>query len=373
LRLLVLGGTHFLGRHIVEAALARGHEVVLFNRGQRNPHLFAETEKLHGDRDGDLSALRGRRFDAIMDTSGYRPEHLRAVIDVLGGAFAHYTFVSTISVYEAFPPQRPFDESAPLAEGDRGYGALKARCEEVLEHRLPGRVALVRPGLIVGPHDPTNRFTYWPRRVARGGHILAPGRPERPVQIVDVRDLAGWCVRLAEQNRVGAYNAVGPQSLLTMARVLEDCAAVTGSLARFSWLADEDLLSEGIKPWTELPLWIPESDPRIGGMLLADNRRAVAAGLAFRPLADTIRSTLEWDRNEGSAHGDGPNRATPIAPEREAELLARLAGSPSPSSSRSSTVPPSCPTPPEAGATRRPTAGPRRPQPARRGRRDRAG
>jgi len=324
-RILVLGGTLFLGRHIVEAALARGHEVVLFNRGRRNPHLFPQIEKLRGDRDGDLSALRGRRFDAVIDPSGYRPEQVRAVIGVLGSAIAHYTFISSISVYRDFPPHRSFDEDAPLAQGDQGYGALKARCEDVLEETLPGQIARVRPGLIVGPHDPTDRFTYWPRRVARGGNVLAPGRPERAVQLVDVRDLAEWCVRLAEQYRIGVFNAVGPRSTLMMGRLLEDCAAVTESFARFIWIPDEDLLAAEVKPWTELPLWIPESDSRMGGMLLADNRRAVAAGLTFRPLGDTIRVTLDWDRQEGAVRNNLPIRVTPIAPWREAELIAHCA------------------------------------------------
>ena len=325
MRVLVLGGTFFLGRHVVEAALARGHEVVLFNRGRLNPHLFPQIEKLRGDRDGDLAALRGRRFEAVIDPSGYRPEQVRAVTDVLGGAIAHYIFISSISAYREFPPQRSFDEDAPLAEGGQGYGALKARCEDALEETLPGRVARVRPGLIVGPHDPTDRFTYWPRRVARGGNVLAPGRPERAVQLIDVRDLADWCVRLAEHCRVGVFNAVGPRSTLTMGRLLEDCAAVTESLARFMWMPDEDLLAAGVTPWTELPLWIPESDSRVGGMLLADNRRAIAAGLTFRPLADTIRATLEWDRRDGAHGHDAPIRVTPIAPEREVELLAHCA------------------------------------------------
>jgi 2'-hydroxyisoflavone reductase len=324
-RVLVLGGTLFLGRHVVEAALARGHEVVLFNRGRRNPHLFPHIEKLRGDRDGNLAALHGRRFEAVIDPSGYRPDQVRAMTDVLGGAIAHYLFISSISVYRDFPPQRSFDEDTPLAEGDQGYGALKARCEDALEEALPGRVARVRPGLIAGPHDPTDRFTYWPRRVARGGSVLAPGRPDRAVQLVDARDLAEWCVRLAEQYCVGVFNAAGPRSTLTMGRLLEDCAAVTESVARLMWVPDEDLLAAGVKPWTELPLWIPESDARVGGMLLADNRRAVAAGLTFRPLVDTIRATLEWDRREGAAGHNLPIRVTPIAPEREAELLAHCA------------------------------------------------
>jgi 2'-hydroxyisoflavone reductase len=321
-RVLVLGGTLFLGRHIVEAALARRHEVVLFNRGRTNAQLFPGIEKLRGDRDGDVSALRDRRFDAVIDPSGYRAQHVRLVADVLSDGIAHYTFISSISVYRAFPPHRSFDEDAPLAEGAQGYGALKARCEEALEQKLPDRLARVRPGLIVGPLDPTDRFTYWPRRVARGGDVLAPGRPSRSVQLIDVRDLAQWCVQLAEQHRVGVYNAVGPRSVLTMAQLLEGCAAVTGSVARFIWVPDDNLLAAGIEPWTELPLWVPENDSQMGGMLLADNRRAIASGLTFRPLADTISATLDWDRREGTAQYDLPIRVTPIAPEREAAVLA---------------------------------------------------
>lgn len=323
MRILVLGGTLFFGRHFVEAALARGHDVVLFNRGQHNPHLFPELEKLRGDRDGDLAALRGRWFDAVVDPSGYRPEQIRAVTGVLEGAIPHYVFISSISVCREFPPHHSFDEGAPLAEGDQGYGALKARCEEVLEATLPGRVVRVRPGLIVGPHDPTDRFTYWPRRVAAGGNVLAPGRPGRPVQLVDVRDLAPWCVELAEHHRVGIFNAVGPRSTLTMGQLLNECVAATESLAQLLWIDDEALLAAGVKPWTELPLWVPESDAQVGGMMLADNRRAVAEGLTFRPLLDTIRATFQWDRREGPAKHNLPIRVTPLAPEREAELLAR--------------------------------------------------
>ncbi|HEV2041343.1 MAG TPA: NAD-dependent epimerase/dehydratase family protein [Casimicrobiaceae bacterium] len=322
MRILVLGGTVFLGRHIVAAALARGHDVTLFNRGRQNPHLFPEVEKLRGDRDGVLSALNGRSFDGVIDPSGSRPEHIRAAVTALGGTNTHYTFISSISVYREFPPGRLFDENATLAEGDESFGALKARSEEALEAALPGRVARVRPGLIVGPHDPTDRFTYWPRRIACGGEVLAPGRPDRPVQFVDVRDLAEWCVRIAEEHRVGAFNAVGPASTLTMAQLLDECRVVAGRAARFTWVRDEDLIAAGIKAWTELPLWIPEGDAHFGGMLLADNRRAVAAALTFRQPADTICTTLEWDLRDEGSRAEHPLRITPLAAEREAQLLA---------------------------------------------------
>jgi 2'-hydroxyisoflavone reductase len=230
-----------------------------------------------------------------------------------------------MSVYRQFPPGRWTEESAPLLDGSEGYGPLKARSEEAIEAALPGKVAHVRPGLIVGPHDPTDRFTYWPRRVARGGDVLAPGRPGRPVQLIDARDLAEWCVRLAEEARTGFFNAIGPASTLTMERLLETCRVATGSAARFTWVPDDDLIAAEVKPWSELPLWIPEADPGFGGLLLADNRRALAAGLVFRPLADTVLATLDWDRREGGAAADSPIRVTPMGPERETELLARHA------------------------------------------------
>ena len=320
MKILVLGGTVFLGRHVVEAALARRHEVTLFNRGRQNPHLFSEIEKLRGDRDGELAALRGRTFDAVVDTSAYRPEQVHAVAETLG-ATGHYTFISSISVYERFPPGRSFNEDAPRAAGSDGYGPLKARCEEALEAALPDRVACVRPGLIVGPHDPTDRFTYWPRRIARGGHVLAPGRPERPVQLVDARDLADWCVRLGEYRHVGAFNAVGPRARLTMGQLLDECRVVAGNDAHFTWIPDDRLTAAGVKPWTELPLWIPEGDAHFGGMFHADNRRAVASGLTFRPVAETIRATLEWDCRDGGPSSTSSIRVSPITSERERELL----------------------------------------------------
>lgn len=316
-----MGGTLFVGRHFVAAAQARGHEVSLFNRGRRAPELFPDAEKLRGDRDGDLSALRGREFDAVFDPSAYKPSQITAVLAALGGRAGHYTFISSISAYGTFPPGRVYDEETSLAAGDEGYGALKARCEEALEAALPGRAAVVRPGLIVGPHDPTDRFTYWPRRVAEGGTVLAPGRAERPVQFIDARDLGEWCVRLAEERRAGRFNAAGPATALTMGEFLEACRAELGAAARLRWVPDETLLSAGVKPWTELPLWVPETDPGHGGIMLCDNRRAVAAGLTFRPAADTIRATFDWDRAQPRPLEPSPIRVALLPREREAELL----------------------------------------------------
>jgi len=319
MKLLVLGGTIFLGRHVVAAALERGHAVTLLNRGRHGTTLFPQAERLVGDRDGDLSALQGRSFDATIDCSGYTPEQVARSAAALGDGAGHTVFVSSISAYAGFAPDKVYDESAPLAPGHEGYGALKARAEEALLAARPGRAAIVRPGLIVGPHDPTGRFAYWPRRVARGGEVLAPGRPERPVQFIDARDLAAWCVALAEARTAGAFNAVGPR--LPMRELLEVCRDVAGSDARFAWLPDEMLLGLDVAPWTGLPLWLPESDPAFGGMLLADLARARAAGLRTRAARDTVADTLAWtpDADDRAA----ARAVVTLSPEREAEILAR--------------------------------------------------
>ncbi len=323
MKLLVLGGTIFLGRHVVQAALDRGHDVTILTRGLHGRALFPGVERLVGDRDGDLDALRGRRFDAVIDCSGYTPAQVRHAADALGDGAGHYLFVSSISAYAAFAPDVLYDETAPLAPGDAGYGALKARAEEAIAAALPGRAAIVRPGLIVGPHDPTGRFTYWPRRVARGGAVLAPGRPARPVQFIDVRDLAVWCVHLAETRAAGAFNAVGPR--LPMADFLDACRAAAGSDATFAWMSDDALLALRVAPWTGLPLWLPETDPAFGGMMLADLARARAAGLATRPAHDTIVDTLAWSRAADVDPGfDRAKLVATLTPEREAECLATL-------------------------------------------------
>jgi 2'-hydroxyisoflavone reductase len=321
-KLLVLGGTLFLGPHVVSAALARGHTVTMFNRGVHNPDLFPDVERVRGDRNVDLSLLRERLFDAVIDTSGYTAGQVRAVADVLDHSVGHYVFISSISVYERFRPGTTFDEETALTPGDEGYGANKARAEEVLESRFTRRLARIRPGLIVGPRDPTDRFTYWPRRVAAGGRVLAPGRAERPVQFIDVRDLAEWCVRVAEQRIAGAFHAVGPTGPVTMGGLLGECRTVLASDAEFVWVPESELLASGVQPWTELPLWIPEDDPDHGGMLLASNDRAVSAGLTFRAIAETIRDTFEWDRREGSDAPVLPIGARTMERTKEGALLA---------------------------------------------------
>ncbi len=316
MKLLVLGGTKFLGRHIVEAALAREHEVTLFNRGQSNPELFPGVEKLRGDRDGDLSRLEGRRWDAVVDPSGYVPRVVRASADLLADAVDHYTFVSSVSVYADFS-RGWLDEQAPLIELEDAatedvaehYGGLKALCERAVEDALPGNL-IVRPGLIVGPDDPTGRFTYWPHRVARGGDVLAPGEPERPVQFIDVRDLAAWIVAMVERRATGVFNATGPEPRPTMGELLETCKRVTCAEARLVWVPDRFLLERGVGEWMELPLWVAAAEWQ--GLMAADVSRAVAAGLRSRPLAETVQGALE--------HAV-PTDAAGLKRDREAELL----------------------------------------------------
>jgi 2'-hydroxyisoflavone reductase len=320
--LLILGGTRFLGRHLVEAALERGHRVTLFNRGVSGPGLFPDVERLVGDRDGDLSALRGRRWDATIDTCGYVPRVVRASAGLLADAVDLYVFVSSISVYSE-PVAPGADEEAPVEElpdpsveevTGETYGGLKALCERAAEEEMPGRVLNVRPGLIVGPHDPTDRFTYWPRRISRGGEVLAPDSPDLPVQFIDVRDLAGWIIEMCEERRVGTYNATGPDYELTMGRLLKECETVSGGDAELVWVSEEFLEEQGVEPFTEMPLWVPRE---YAGLQAVDCGKAIEAGLDFRPLSETIRDVLEWDlvRPADAKMGAG------LGPERERELL----------------------------------------------------
>jgi len=319
MKLLILGGTVFLGRHLVEAALAAGHEVTLFNRGRHDAGQELQVERLRGDRDGNLRALHGRTWDAVVDTCGYVPRLVAASTALLSGAVGRYVFVSTISVYPdlSLPD---LDEGSPVAtmpdpsiedSSPEHYGPLKALCERAASTAMPGRVLIVRPGLIVGPHDPTDRFTYWPRRVAEGGEVLAPGRPAALRQFIDVRDLAAWVVQVVEAGATGTFNATGPEAALSMLQLLEACRTVSGSDARFTWIPDDVLLESHVGPWVELPLWIPQDD------MTVNCARAMGAGLRCRPLAETIRDTLRWDATRPA---DAPHQAG-LAPDRERELL----------------------------------------------------
>jgi len=330
LKILVLGGTSFLGPPFVRGAVANGHTVTLFNRGKTNPGLFKELEQLRGDRDkGDLEALKGRQFDAIVDTSGYVTEHVEATAKLFSETAKHYQFISTISVYASFGEQPDtIDEQTPVStvEDDKVkgvntirqampfYGALKARCEAAAEAAMPGRVSTIRPGLIVGPGDPSDRFTWWPVRIDRGGEVLAPGDQDGHVQFVDVRDLAAWMLHVVEQNVTGIYNATGFAGRVSMAELLCACKCATANATTLTWASEEFLAENGVKPWSEMPLWIPRERRSI-----VANARAIANGLQFRPIADTVRDTLQWAKTE---RGDKPFR-TGIPAERETELLGK--------------------------------------------------
>jgi len=299
MKLLVLGGTKFLGRHAVAHALAQGHEVTTFTRGQTNPDLFPEAEHLTGERDGGLDALRDRAWDGVIDTSGYLPRVVRQSAELLRDAVGRYVFVSSISVY-AEPEDEPGSEDI-----QQHYGALKRACERVVEEIYGDRSARIRAGLIVGPYDPTDRFTYWPRRLAAGGDVLAPGDPAQPLQVVDARDLAAWLVQLALDGPGGTFDATSPR--MTLGDVL---ARLRGD-ANLVWVDGQQVLDAGVQPWTELPLWMPEES---WPLMERDVSAAVAAGLSFRPLEETARDTYEWDR---ASPGDRPT----LTREKEAEIL----------------------------------------------------
>jgi 2'-hydroxyisoflavone reductase len=326
-QLLILGGTQFLGPSIVEAALARGHTVTLFNRGKTNPHLFPDLEKLHGDRDGKLDALKGRSWDAVIDTSGYVPRIVKMSAELLAPSVGHYLFISTISVY-ADPVPVGADVGAPLAtipdptneDVRANYGALKALCEQAAEAAMPGRVATVRPGLIVGPGDPTDRFTYWPVRMERGGDVLAPGDGRDPVQFVDVRDLGAWIVALAEQRTAGVFHATGPDTTLTMKELLGACARAAGTTPTLTWVPAAFLEQQNVSPWMDMPVWVPGTGDSAGFARL-NASKAIAAGLRFRPAEDTARATLTWWRSEPEERRRAQLRAG-LAPEREGQVLA---------------------------------------------------
>ena len=326
-RILILGGTGFLGPATVEAAVARGHELTLFNRGKTRPGLFPKIETLLGDRDPDkgegLNALRGRKWDAVIDNSGYFPRQVSASARLLAPNVKQYIFISSISVY-ADNATEGQDETGRLATTpdpavekvtDQTFGPLKALCEKASEEALPRRTTVVRPGYIVGPDDPSGRFTYWPVRIDRGGEVLAPGAPGDPIQFIDVRDLGAWLVTLIEQGAMGVFNATGPKDRLAWGDVLEACRKATSSASTLAWVPGEWIAKQGEEIF---PIWAPfRGETR--GFHLWKNARAVKAGLKFRPCGQTVADTLKWYKTQDAG---GRTKLAGPKPEKEAQLLA---------------------------------------------------
>ena len=336
MRILILGGTGFIGPHQVRYALSRGHQVTLFNRG-RQPHEWpGAVEELLGDRNtGDLKALEGREWDVCIDNPTTLPFWVRDAGRILHGKIKQYLFISTISVYA--DDLKPADESAPVApytgkdamaetmESLRAaqgklYGPLKALSEKQAEKQFPGKATIIRPGLIVGPGDETDRFTYWPVRLARGGEVLAPGDGSDPVQFIDARDLAEWTIRMAETHTVGTFNATGPERQLEMSQMLRGIASAIHADFRPIWVASDFLEAEKVEAWSDMPVWVP-GQGGTAGFARRSIRKALAAGLTFRPLATTASDTLTWFKEQPAERQAKPKAG--LTPAREEEVLSK--------------------------------------------------
>lgn len=331
LRILILGGTQFIGVHMTSLALKRGHQVTLFNRGRTHAELFPQVEKLRGDRDGQLDALRGHSWDAVIDDSGYLPRHVRLSAQLLAPHVQRYVFVSTISVYASFA--QPPDEDSPLATlsderveslGYDTYGGRKALCERAAEMAMPHRCMVLRPGVIVGPDDPTDRFTYWPARAARGGELLAPAPPSTATQYIDARDLARFVLDGIERELTGTFNLVTPPGHFTMGDLVASSIDSARRLAKPSpppkavWVSSAFLERQQIEPGPQMPMWFPASGADAGfGQVSA--ARALAAGLRVRPISETVRDTLAWHLTRPPAERD--HLKSGLASAREAQLL----------------------------------------------------
>jgi len=330
LRILILGGTGFIGPHQVEYARRRGHTVTLFNRGKTAPEMFPNVETLLGDRDGKLDALRGRTWDAVIDNSGYVPRHVRDSARLLAGSVGQYLFVSTGGVYAAFydgkwpaggvgedSPRQPLAE--PGSEDvSKHYGPLKALCEDEVMAAFPGAGTTVRPGLIVGPGDPTDRFTYWVVRPGKGGEMVAPGTPSDPILYIDARDLAAFCVLLLEQRTAGAFNVFGPRGTMTMGELLDRCLEATGRKATLTWVDGSVIEAHGIHPFGLFP-WVWPGGSGAGASHF-QREKAFRAGLPFRPLGETVDDTLRGFRSEPAERQAALRGGIPS--EKEQEILA---------------------------------------------------
>lgn len=334
--ILILGGTGFTGPLQVKYALSRGHKVTVFNRGRTHPGILPkEVEQLIGDRNGQLDALKGRKWDVVIDVPTTLPVWVRDAAQILKGNVDRYIFVSTISVYSDVS-KAGSDETAPLAKYTGAdamketsqtlrasnfalYGPLKALSEAEAEKWFPGKALIVRPGLIVGPGDESDRFTYWPWRVEKGGEVMAPGNPTDPVQFIDARDLAEWIIRMAEQGTTGVFNATGPKKKLGIGGMLDGIKKATKSNAQFTWVPADFLAEQKIRPWADMPVWIPPRGEETGFAEISI-KKALDKGLTFRTLGDTTQATLEWLKAQ-TAERQSKLRAG-ITLEKEKEVLA---------------------------------------------------
>lgn len=326
MKILIIGGTRFLGRHLVNSARARGHEVTLFNRGKTNPDLFRKVKTIRGDREKDLNQLEGT-WDAVIDTCGYVPRVVKLSANMLKLKTEKYVFISSISVYANFakiginesdPVAKLADESIEEVTGET-YGALKALCEKTVQEILGIDSLIIRPGLIVGPHDPTDRFTYWVKRVAQGGEILAPDRPEVLTQLIDVRDLADFIMTLIENDVSGVFNATGPDTPLSFGLLLDSCKLVSSSDAKFKWANLDFITQNNIAPWSDLPAYVPDVGDDIG-FSKVDISKAINAGLKFSSIVNTVKDTLTWINELPNDY----EMKAGLKPEREKELLEKL-------------------------------------------------
>lgn len=331
LKILVLGGTRFIGLHMTEAALRRGHTLTFFNRGRTNTERFAEIERIKGDRNGDVAGLAARRWDAVIDNSGYFPRQVTLAAAQLAANVGRYVFISSISVYPDFsvprdeqsPVGKLADESIEKVDGET-YGPLKALCEQAAFAAYGARTTVIRPGLIVGPDDNTDRFTYWPARTARGGEFLAPGLPTDPIQVIDARDLADFTMRCIERDIGGTFNLVSQPGRFTIGALVDESISAAKKLAkpatppRAVWAAPGFLEAQKIEAWSDMPVWLPTTGDT-AAMARTPMKRALAAGLEVRPLRATVRDTLAWHLTRPAA--ETAKLKAGLTPEREAAAL----------------------------------------------------
>lgn len=332
LRILILGGTRFIGLHMTSLALQRGHQLTFFNRGKTHTDKFPEIERIKGDRNGEIEGLKGREWDAVIDNSGYVPRHVKLSAELLAAQVKQYVFTSSISVYPNFSVPR--DESSPVGKlpdetietvDGETYGPLKALCEQAAERAMPGRTCVIRPGLIVGPDDNTDRFTYWPARAARGGEFIAPGSPQDPFQVIDARDLAAFVINAIENGHNGTYNLVSNANEFRFGELTDACIATAGKLAkpadkpRAVYLPAEFLEAQKVEPWSEMPVWLPAKGDE-AAFAGTSNRAAVAKGLRITPLRKTVNDTLAWHLARPAEERE--KLKSGIAADKEAAVLA---------------------------------------------------